>query len=46
MSRGGPPRRSPSKDSPGHPAFQATVLLIVVTLLILGLAALSTLGHL
>jgi hypothetical protein len=37
-------RPTPPDDRPRHPTGQATVLLVVVTLVIVGLAALSAWG--
>ncbi|HNI34443.1 MAG TPA: hypothetical protein PLV93_03535 [Microthrixaceae bacterium] len=35
---------SKSPERPGHPTRQAVILLVVVTLLIVGLAVMSTFG--
>jgi hypothetical protein len=39
-----PTRREVAVDPPKHPTAQAAVLLVVVTLVIIGLAALSAWG--
>ena len=42
--RDGAARSRPATDRPHHPTAQAAILLVVVTVLIVGLAALSAWG--